>query len=236
MQQPDPIAERQRLAENYSKMYDDELINLAIDAADLTPTAQEVLRQEMRNRGLGEPEQAIKARTLPEPRLERRAPLLGNQGGASQLVLDARGAQEAGDEPLEYADYTWKTPLCECDTVEQARQLTEVLRQAGIESWIEGPGTHSRYSGTSVTHIRIVVAADQLEQARQIAAQPIPEKIVEESQMVVPEFQPPVCPHCGAPDPALEGVDPFNSWRCEACGCQWAESDAQLGEDTPKQP
>ena len=65
-------------------------------------------------------------------------------------------AAEEGDLPVEY---TWKTPLCECEDQEEAWQIQEVLRQAGIESWIEGPG----YSvGPELSSPRIVVAADQL--------------------------------------------------------------------------
>lgn len=219
--QDDPFVERQKLSELYSKMYDDELINLALDAADLTTTAQEVLRQEMQNRGLGEPQEALKARAIPEPRPERRAPMLGNQGGASQLILDSRDPR---DESVGPQEYTWKTLLCECETTEQARQLSEVLNRAGIESWVEGPGTYSRYSGLNLANPRVVVAADQLEDARRIISQPIPEEIIEESKTTVPEFVLPVCPKCGAADPALEGVDPFNTWRCESCGYQWTES------------
>lgn len=219
--QDDPFVERQKLSDLYSKMYDDELINLAIDAADLTATAQEVLRQEMKNRGLGEPQEAIKARAIPEPRQERRAPMLGNQGGASQLILDSRDPNE---ESVTQQEYTWKTLLCECETTEHARQLSALLNRAGIESWVEGPGTYSRFSGLNLANPRVVVAADQLEDARRILSQPIPEEMIEESKTTAPEFVLPICPKCGAADPALEGVDPFNTWRCESCGYQWAES------------
>ena len=116
----------------------------------------------------------------------------------------------------------WKTLLCECETTEQARQLSDVLKRAGIESWIEGPG--SRYSGLNLANPRLVVAADQLEDAQRVLSQPIPEEIIDESKTTVPEFELPVCPKCAAADPALEGVDPFNTWRCEACGYQWTES------------
>jgi transposase-like protein len=68
------------------------------------------------------------------------------------------------------------------------------------------------------------VAADQLEEAREIAARPIPQEIVELSQMEVPEFEPPKCPQCGAEDPVLEGAEPVNAWLCEVCGKQWTES------------
>jgi hypothetical protein len=162
---------------------------------------------------------------MPEPKQERRAALLGNQGGAPQIVLDYRKTQD-NEAPLEY---TWKTPLCECESMEQARRLSETLRLAGVESWIDEPDTGFRhedfvYTGTELRNPRVMVAADQLEQARAIAANPIPKEVVEESKLPVPEFEMPKCPRCGAGDPALEGVNPFNSWRCEACGKQWTES------------
>ena len=50
--QNDPLVEWQKLTETYSKMYDDELLDLAADSDDLTELAQQVLRDEMRKRGL----------------------------------------------------------------------------------------------------------------------------------------------------------------------------------------
>jgi hypothetical protein len=97
------------------------------------------------------------------------------------------------------------------------------LKRAGIESWVEEPG--SRYSfGLSAP--RVVVAADQLEHAIEIVNQPIPQEIIDESREEVPEYVPPTCPKCGAEDPALESAEPVNSWVCEACGEQWTESAA----------
>ena len=52
--QADPIAEWQRLTEHYREMSDEELGELACDFDDLTETAQQVLRSEMRSRGLGD--------------------------------------------------------------------------------------------------------------------------------------------------------------------------------------
>jgi transposase-like protein len=69
-----------------------------------------------------------------------------------------------------------------------------------------------------------MVAADQLESAVEIVARPIPQDVIDECSEEAPEFEPPSCPKCGAGDPVLEGVDPVNSWRCEACGNQWTET------------
>jgi len=62
--------------------------------------------------------------------------------------------------------------LCECEEREEAWQIREVLRQAGIESWIEGQGSRV-WDGMG--NPRILVAADQFEQAREIATRPIPQ-------------------------------------------------------------
>jgi hypothetical protein len=185
--------EAQRLTEHYSQMYDEELLNLAADAASLTEIAQQVLSAEIRKRGL---------RDKPE-----------------QADPDSSPAAEIGEDDKPAHQYTWKTLLCECDEREQAWQMYEALKRAGIESWIERP-----YSKFYVRDFQVLVAADQLDQAREIAARPIPQDIVDESKLKVPEFEPPTCPHCGAADPVLESVDPCNAWVCEACGSQWTES------------
>jgi hypothetical protein len=219
--QIDPTEERQRLSSVYRRMYDDELINLAADSQDLTDIARRALDDELKRRSLGDLSNAGSARESPEPRRERRGALLGNQGGAAQIVIDHRSLR-TGEAPLEY---TWKTLLCECESMEQAKLLCETLRRAGIDNWIDGQGAGVSYKGLGVPRPRVMVAADQLDRARPIASNPIPEEIIEESMATVEAFDIPRCPRCGSKDPALEGVNPFNSWRCEACGNQWTDSE-----------
>jgi hypothetical protein len=229
--QADPILEMQRLAAHYRELSDDELRDLAADFADLTENAQQALRTEMQSRGLRDPLRTTNAPAASNAPLaapatyETRAPIheatsstRGFFNRQPELVPDVPDAEPDG--PIEY---TWKTPLCDCDTLLQARELSQALKQAGIESWIEAPGTGSRYASFSLASPRVLVAADQLDQARAIAAQPIPRQIVEDAQTEIPDYQPPACPKCGAPDPILEGVDPTNSWRCEQCGQSWSD-------------
>jgi rubredoxin len=229
--QADPVLEWQRLTEHYREMSDDELRDLAADFADLTDTAQQALRSEMRSRGLGDapapeptlttnapqsntPSAPATARVEPEPGPEYPGFYAGYFGRMPELVPDAPdGADDEGPH-----DYTWKTVLCDCDTNEQAQELSAALQQAKIECWVQ----QSREFGRR--NPRVLVAADQLDQARAIAAGPIPPEIVAETQTEVPDFTPPSCPKCGAPDPVLEGVDPANSWKCEQCGHEWADS------------
>ena len=53
--QESPDQEWRRLGEHYAGMYDEELLELARDYKNLTEMAQQVLRDEMKKRGLGEP-------------------------------------------------------------------------------------------------------------------------------------------------------------------------------------
>jgi hypothetical protein len=246
--QRDPILEWQRLTEHYRQMSDEELSALAGDFADLTETAQQVLRSEFRNRGLGEPQAAHRT---PEARREadeesvfqppasntpensgsafaRAAIALGTR--APELVPESDHTQSEDDGTREY---TWKTVLCECETSAEARQLCETLRQVGIESWIGGPRSsdYSAFESVEMPNPRVLVAADQLDRARVIAANPIPQEIADRFKSEVPEYEPPVCPKCGASDPVLEGVDPENAWKCEQCGEQWTETAASEEEE-----
>jgi hypothetical protein len=208
--QINPVAEWQRLTQLYSKMGDVELYELHDGIADLTEVAQQVLRDEMRTRGLSRPRAAVE-----EPKISDypAAPLWDSNADSP----NSEDETEDSDLPHEY---TWKTLLCECGDGVEAWQLREALRQAGIESWIEAPGYHVV---ADMLNPRILVAADQLEQAREIASKPIPQAIVELSKIPDEEYIPPVCPRCGAEDPVLESADPVNSWLCESCGEQWTD-------------
>jgi hypothetical protein len=209
--QRDIFGDWQRLTQLYREMSDDELYALDADISDLTEVAQQVLRDEMRSRGLNRQPVADKELNSSEspapPQLDPSgdAPGPGGESGQSDLP----------------GEFTWKVPLCECDDSERAWQIQEVLREAGIESWIDSP--------RSITYLdfgnpRIMVAADQLEQANGILARPIPQAIVDQSKIRLPDFEPPVCPNCRAKDPVLLSVNPLNTWRCETCGKQWTDS------------
>ena len=207
----DTIADWQSLTKLYGEMGDEELLELDAQLGDLTEMAQQVLRDEMKKRGLSRPRLAGNAPKAAEP---IAAPHRGPITNAPAFDDDA------GESDLPH-EFTWKTLLCECNELEDAAPIRLALWQAGIESWIEGP--RSRFS-QDLSNPRILVAADQLDRAREIVAQPIPQAIIEESKMEVPEFEPPVCPKCGAEDPLLEGAEPVNSWLCEECGQQWTDS------------
>jgi len=244
--QVDPVLEWQRLTAEYREKGEGELLELARDYADLTEPAQQALRAEMRSRGLGDPEspriapeaeasQPISfpsrpADSIAEPQSEvltdQAAGLLGLSAGMPRLVPDQPESDNGDNGPHEY---TWKTPLCDCETNDQAQQLTAVLRQAGIDSWIQQAREFGRRNA------RVMVAADQLDQAQAVAAQFVPQKIAEDATEEVPEFVEPKCPKCGSEDVVLEGVDPENIWRCEQCDEQWTETAPAIAGEGPKE-
>jgi hypothetical protein len=222
-----PAADWQRLAEHYRSMYDEELDNLAADFDNLTSTAQEVLRSELSTRGLPAPGAKPVVSRRPESAVpENWASTVDPEAGVSRArAFDEAQREGEEDGPKEF---TWKTLLCECDSWGQASEIHKALLQAGIESWVEQPGRDR------VSCLRVVVAADQLEQAQEIAARPIPKEIIDEYNEEVPEYVPPKCPGCGAEDPVLEGAEPTNSWLCEACGHQWTEPEPAIEADRDK--
>ncbi len=134
--QMDPVQEWQRLTAAYREKSPEELLELAHDFADLTETAQQALRSEMRSRGLGDPESARAPREaeVSEPvtfgsqlpgfiKVQPTGGVPGFGGETPQLVPDSPELPDDGGPH----DYTWKTPLCECYTREEAAQLQEAL-------------------------------------------------------------------------------------------------------------
>lgn len=222
--QRDVGKEWERLTRLYGDKSDEELSELAAGFADLTEIAQQVLRDELRKRRLAEPGAADAQQAEDrQPRFGRWREALATQD-RERVTEDSEpedGTEREEDEPDGEGDvaYTWKTLLCTCEESELAWQIREVLQRAGIESWIEAPNANAM----GVSGPRILVAADQLEEARTIAERPIPQEIIDQSRVKVEDFVPPSCPKCGAMDPLLDSVDPTNTWHCEVCDAQWSE-------------
>lgn len=214
---PEPGEERRSLEKVYAEKYDQELLDLAADAQDLTEIARQVLRDEMQKRGL-----SLAAEEKPQFRRSAEDPPAAVHFEQQRRRYDA--LPDTGEDGAP-ADFTWKTQLCTCESQQQAWQLCETLRRAGIDSWITVQGTDL---------VRVAVAADQLEQAQVIADQPIPQDIVEESKADSnePVYETPKCPACGAEDPVLENTDPVNQWHCEECGKDWADPEVAPSSET----
>ncbi len=230
--QPHFADEWQRLTRLYAEKSDEELLELSADFAVLTETAQQVLRDELRKRRLPEPS----ASHLGAPPLSAgqggttSRPIFGHASPGAPPLSEGQGGPSAESDSNDLSrphDYTWKTLLCECNDQQHAWQISTVLNDAGIESWIEMPRSELDLTGP-----RVLVAADQLDEARAIAERPIPQEIIDQSKMEDEDFTPPSCPKCRAPDPLLLGVDPANTWRCDVCGAQWTDSVAPQRTET----
>lgn len=200
-----PDKEWRRLTTHYASLYDEELLGLADGYHDLTQMAQQVLRDEMKKRGLGDP---LAPASVDAARSQR-------EREARNPALEAAESDAAS----EHIEYTWKIALCDCSEWPEAWQVREALRLEGIQSWID---SSQRYQ-QSASGPRVMVAADELEKARAVLSRPIPQDIIDQSHMEIPEYEPPSCPACRAPDPVLESAEPVNTWRCEACGREWTD-------------
>lgn len=217
--------------DNYGHMSDNELLELAMKPEDLTEVAREVLGEEMTTRRLKRHSAEIPAATITS--ISRKnydllaGPLADTYVVPSDAVGDASGL--GGGSPDEY---TWKTRLCECTDVQQARQLAAALERAGIESWVEAMPSYA--IGVGSPHV--LVPADKLEEAREIAARPIPQDIVDDSKIEDPEYVMPDCPKCGAHDPILESAEPVNTWLCESCNAEWTDTPPADDRREPAQP
>lgn len=205
--QNDPGAEWERLTRLYAGKNDEELLELAEDVGNLTEVAQQVLRDELKRRKLASPA------TSPAPVPDNRPSFGGWSRPADQKRSPGPQENQARDDDAG----SWRTQLCECDSDERANLLHLALLSAGVQSWVEFPDPDHKL-GFELP--RIFVPADQLAPARQIAAQPIPQEIIDEAKAA---FVAPKCPKCGAPDPLLESVDSSNHWYCESCGAGWAD-------------
>lgn len=216
--QTDPMEEWRRLTALYGEMGDVEIRELADQINDLTPNAQQVLRDELKKRGVS------------TERLAQTEGMLTANGAyvrwhqEQDTAADRDGELSGEDRP---ADYSWKVALYRCDSLDEATARGEMLRRAGIDSWIQRPGARFvvPWLELGVGDIQINVAADQLDHAKTIVAQPIPQAILDElaEQNAAPAYELPVCPKCKAADPTLESVEPSNNWLCESCGYEWSD-------------
>ncbi len=211
------MEEWRRLTALYSEMGDIEIRDLAAQINDLTETAQQILRDEMKKRGITEKRPAASVHSTESD----FGGVHWDEGEDTDQYMDSDALESSA------AEYTWKTGLCRCDSIDEASQKGEMLRRAGIESWVQRPGSRFfvPWLEIGVGDIQLNVAADQLDQARAIVAQPIPQDVVNELKelQAAPAYEIPRCPRCKAEDPTLESVEPTNNWLCESCGHTWSD-------------
>jgi hypothetical protein len=199
----------QRLSRLYDEMGEAELDQLRSEYGGLTETAQQVLRDELKKRGMAQPED----NTAVKSEGERRAALRDMEERLAR-------PEEEAEIDARVREYTWKVTIREFQTSDEAYLAQRALKAGGIESWVLDPNRDGRMNRG---YPLLQVAADESEAAERILSQPVPQEMIDESALAPEPWEQPVCPKCGAEDPLLEGVDPVNQWACEACGAKWEE-------------
>jgi hypothetical protein len=195
--------EWQRCRDHYAGLGDEDLEDLVAEHHDLTPVAQLALRDVMMQRGLGNPEEQAHA-----PQEESSDNSHAHPGTNPLLAAAELRAQSV--EPNE-----WWVSVLESSDRERATQCAAMLSAAGIlHRW----RSHA-FSGDTVE-----VAAEQAEEAERVLAQTVPQSVIDESKVEVPEYQLPHCPRCQNQEPTLIATEPSNQWQCESCGNEWCDS------------
>lgn len=188
-------AQYQELAKLYGTYGDDELVALGRGMADLTETAQEVLKSEIARRGL-----TVSEAARPEE--------------ANRLSEDELANLRA------YAALAPPECVFEFKDEHGVSAAYRALMEEGIDAVLlagDGPGEGQRGP-------RAVVAPGDAQRAEAILSQPLAERFRGEAAEETPaEFDLPVCPACGGGETLLETVDPVNHWSCDDCGHSWVE-------------
>jgi len=192
---PGQITEYQRLGDLYRDLSDSELLGLMQDRQSLTEIAQDVLRAEVSARRLEIPAKSSSVKA-PEEQMEPLFPFPGSFAALSS------------------EDCVW-----EFANEEDAKAAGAMISAAGVYYDLLLPGSR-RFDMRAP---RLAVLPEDVERAREILSQPIPEEF--RQQASTPEdFVTPACPQCRAADPLLETIEPGNTWHCEACGHVWEET------------
>jgi len=194
-------------AHEYAEMGEAELMKLAAAYDSLVEPAKDALRSEFARRGM-------------EP------PLI--------------------EDPVEMTSERLVTVRRYRDSSEAIVART-VLESAGIfcflrdENLVRMDWQVSNFIGGMSLQVR----PEDVEAAQELLSQPVPESITFQEQG---EFDQPHCPRCGSIEITFEGKNrsaaltttfliglplPLGaeSWRCETCGCRWADD----GDSTPAQ-
>jgi hypothetical protein len=177
----------------YGSYGDDELIEMGRGMADLTDTAQEVLKGELTRRGL--------------------------KVAAAGKPVETRVLNE--DDLADMRAYAESAPLECIFDFENERAVTAAyyaLTAEGIEAIVVSGGARPDRRGP-----RVVVTPKDAERAAAILSRPSAEELKVEAEEAFAGFDLPKCPACGGAETLLESADPVNQWRCDQCGHIWLE-------------
>jgi hypothetical protein len=187
-------AQYQELVTLYGSYSNEELVELGRGIGDLTETAQEALKGELKRRGLNVP-------SAGEP--------------AEARVLTDEDLQDMRT----YAELAPAECVFDFENERAASAAYFALTGAGIEAIVVSPtGAKSENRGP-----RVVVTPKDAERAATLLSQPSPEELKAATEEASAEFALPHCPACGGDETLLESVEPVNEWRCDDCGHTWLE-------------
>jgi DNA-directed RNA polymerase subunit M/transcription elongation factor TFIIS len=213
-----PAGDFLRIAEHYRGLNDEELLDLAGQAAELTDVAQQALANELSRRGLKAQPQA------PPTRPEVWTP------------------PEVSDPEDPYSEDHELVTLCTVWSLADASQLQRLLDTAGIPFFM-GPekatgidAVTSNFSGG----VEVKVMSIGIPWARQAMQdyEPVDDKTPKEDKQDDSEI-PVRCPKCHSAEVVFEDMIPTQAnqdvaqtykWSCESCGHRW-EDNGVLKED-----
>ncbi len=115
---PDQFEESQRLTSLYSEMGEIEIRELAAGIEDLTEVAKQVLRDELKKRGMSGDASAVRSARPKESGVGIRR-RFKRPNGRMRATMTSR------------AEFTWKTRLCECNTSEEATGTRVDIEESG---------------------------------------------------------------------------------------------------------
>jgi hypothetical protein len=225
----DPEQERQRLAEFYSRQIEERLEKVAGEAYELSDLAKEMLRAELRKRGLS-------------VELAEHAPL-----GVKKAPQPAHPPQEQTPEKESFGPESQPARgpdhVHEMVTLRQFRDLPEALLakgsldSAGIECALADDNMVRMdwFYSNAIGGIKLLVNRGDAADAEQVLTQPIPEHL---DVAGVGAFEQPRCPNCGSLDISFRELQPAayltmflnvpipfhkRAWRCHSCDVEWED-------------
>jgi hypothetical protein len=214
----DLASEQRQLQERYSAMTDEQLESVADEAYDLTETAQETLRAEIRSRR--SPIQLRGAPTAEEPAF-----------GSSAL--------DTSELDLDVIHRAWD--------IEDARRVKETLDTWSVPSYI-GPDNVDNLADFhgSFEH-GVEIKADKADQQRAFAAlRTMPQSETEANPEADAINVLACCPRCRSTEIVFESLDPspdgksgFDSkfnWSCDGCGYRWKDDGIEQEAPLPIEP
>jgi hypothetical protein len=215
----DPGRERQRLREEYSRMIDGEVEQIAATAAGLTDVARGVLREEMSRRGLSqETASQVTATHMPaanDLNIEPALPVA--KVGVSESMCVVRRFASFSEALI--AKTCLDGSSIECELADQ--------NMLGANPFL----------ANALGGVRLFVNEADLEEATKLLDQPIPAEFEIEG---IGTYAQPRCPQCFSMDIAFGELNTAakvalplglplpllpEDWLCHNCGCRWKDSE-----------